>query len=100
MITRHSALVKFLSSLFVLALAGCRSAPLREPASETNVASFMRLPFTIKQLDNGLNIYYFPDHSLPSLSLVMMLNVGNTADPVGREGLAAFTNALLLKGAG
>lgn len=54
--------------------------------------------FETETLKNGLVIMWIPDQTLPYISLQMMIKSGSGQDPVGKEGLAAFTAGLLEKG--
>ncbi|MDZ7268075.1 MAG: insulinase family protein [candidate division KSB1 bacterium] len=61
--------------------------------------SGIRFPeFTKHLLPNGMTILLWEDHRLPLLAFEVLLKIGATADPPGKEGLAAITLSLLRKG--
>ncbi len=49
-------------------------------------------------LENGLTVLFAEDHSLPFLTLQLLLDAGSRRDPVGQEGLAFLTAHGLLLG--
>lgn len=49
-------------------------------------------------LKNGLKVLVVQDHSLPYLSLSMMLKTGIVTEPKGKDGVAAMTAGLLDRG--
>lgn len=90
-----------LSLMAMLIIAGCKSADTKsESASEGKAAS---APFQIRNyetqvLKNGLTVLWIHDNSLPYVSLQLMIETGSSQDPAGKEGLAAFTGAMLERG--
>lgn len=52
------------------------------------------------KLKNGLTVQIIERRSLPLFSLEMTLRAGSTNDPAGMEGLAQFTNEMLMRGTG
>src|SRR3989338_7940136 len=55
-------------------------------------------PFKIVTLENGLKLYLFPDHKLPTLSMSFLFRAGAALDPHDKKGLAELTAALLTEG--
>lgn len=51
-------------------------------------------------LSNGLNVLLVGMHEVPVVEVVLVLPAGATADPPGRDGLAAMTADMLDEGAG
>ena len=51
-------------------------------------------------LANGLPVLLVPMHEVPVVEVALVVRAGATADPAGREGLAAMTADLLDEGAG
>ena len=64
------------------------SAPFRFPAIHR------------RRLSNGLDLRVVVHRGVPVVSAVLMVRGGTASDPVGREGLAAFTADLLDEGSG
>lgn len=51
-------------------------------------------------LDNGLTVFFYPNHELPLASFTLLVPGAGTADePAAQEGVADLTATLLLKGA-
>jgi len=51
-------------------------------------------------LDNGLQIRTVEHHTMPVVSMVVQVDAGAVADPLGREGLAAISADMLDEGTG
>lgn len=85
-----------LLTLTVFAAAGCRSSGKK--AEEAAAADFQIRPYQTQTLPNGLTVIWVPDDSLPYVSMQLMLKTGSSQDPIGKEGVAAFTASLLDKG--
>ncbi len=49
-------------------------------------------------LSNGLVVLFSEDHSLPFLTMQLLVQAGSRVDPAGREGLASLTAEALLLG--
>ncbi len=82
--------------LFVSATACASGGRLKsQPPAD---GGFQLKKAEVQTLDNGLTIYWLPDPALPSVSLQMMFKSGSGQDPVGKEGIAGFTGAMLEKG--
>jgi len=64
----------------------------------TKAKPFELRPTEVQTLDNGLQILWVPDTSLPYVSLQLMLRSGSAQDPKGKEGLASFTGGMLERG--
>jgi predicted Zn-dependent peptidase len=64
-------------------------------------AAGLRLPdYETATLDNGLTLLVMERDGVPLVSLELWILAGSTADPQGKEGLAALTAEALRKGAG
>ncbi len=49
-------------------------------------------------LDNGLILYIFEDNELPLLNISAVIRTGSNYDPMGKEGLAELTGAVMRTG--
>ena len=54
--------------------------------------------FERRILGNGMTLIVAPTHKLPVVSVIAVIEAGAVCDPVGREGLAALTAAMLPEG--
>ena len=54
--------------------------------------------FERRTLGNGMTLIVAPTHKLPVVSVIAVIEAGAVCDPVGREGLAALTAAMLPEG--
>ena len=54
--------------------------------------------FERRHLGNGMTLIVAPTHKLPVVSVIAVIEAGAVCDPVGREGLAALTAAMLPEG--
>jgi predicted Zn-dependent peptidase len=54
--------------------------------------------FERRMLGNGMTLIVAPSHKLPVVSAIAVIEAGAVCDPVGREGLAALTAAMLPEG--
>ena len=54
--------------------------------------------FERRTLGNGMTLIVAPTHKLPVVSALAVIEAGAVCDPVGREGLAALTAAMLPEG--
>ena len=54
--------------------------------------------FERRTLGNGMTLIVAPTHKLPVVSVLAVIEAGAVSDPVGREGLAALTAAMLPEG--
>ena len=80
-------LVRLLAALLVAAIFAC-------PAADTLQAM---PPVQRTVLPNGLVLLVSEEHSLPVVTLKLLLDAGSRRDPAGKEGLASLTaNGLLL----
>lgn len=52
------------------------------------------------RLDNGLQVRTVEHHTMPVVSMVVQVDAGAVADPLGREGLAAISADMLDEGTG
>ena len=55
-------------------------------------------PFERRTLTNGMTLIVAPAHKLPVVSVIAIIDAGAVADPIGREGLATLTAAMLPEG--
>ena len=85
----------FLKALAGIIVVGCSSLSL----DDANRGWKLMKPLEVK-LDNGLRILFLEDHTLPRVSLNMMVMSGSLHDPVNQPGLHYMTAALIEKGAG
>ena len=74
--------------LFATLLLQCTQDPL----------VFEMPPFTVTTLKNGLKLYLFEDHKLPTISMSFLFKVGSASDPGDKKGLAGLTATLLEEG--
>ena len=49
-------------------------------------------------LDNGMVLFYLPDHELPLVSISALVRTGSMYDPVGKEGVADLTAYMMRTG--
>ena len=49
-------------------------------------------------LDNGIILYVFEDNELPLLNISAVIRTGSNYDPMGKEGLAEITGAVMRTG--
>lgn len=61
-------------------------------------ASLSLPPYKTVVLPNGLTLLLMEQHEVPIVSLNVIVKAGATADPAGKEGVAAVTAALLRRG--
>lgn len=81
-----------LAALLVAAVAG---------AQEAKPAQGVHLPkAAVIELKNGARLILAEKHDVPLISFSAWLRGGSLGEPQGKEGLAALTGELLLKGAG
>lgn len=80
------------------ALVGLSPCGFAEPESAPKSNPFKLRPYQTQTLKNGLTVIWIPDTSLPYVSLQLMVKAGSAQDPIGKEGLADFTAAMLKKG--
>ena len=71
------------------------AAPLPLP-----VRTFTPAPAVTARLSNGLQVVLVENHEVPLVNLRIAFMAGSFEDPVGHEGLAAATAALLTQGVG
>ena len=55
-------------------------------------------PYEIRTLDNGLQVVVVMHHEQPAVNLRLIIGAGSAYDPAGKNGVAAFTGALLDQG--
>ncbi len=70
------------------------------PPPPTRLAPAKLPPFEQATLSNGVRLVLVERHGLPVLSVTLGVPAGSLLDPVGKDGLASLSAALLTKGAG
>jgi zinc protease len=60
--------------------------------------SFSAIEPSIESLDNGMEFWFLPDHTLPVITLIIDMDVGNLLDPEDKVGLAELTSGTLVRG--
>lgn len=93
-----------------VAVASCSSKP-KEPAAKTvgassggGIFSFLSSPaikvrpYSVRELPNGLRIYFIRDETLPRVSLQALVKVGSRQEPAELQGLNSLTAGLLDQG--
>ena len=55
-------------------------------------------PYEVRTLGNGLQVVVVMHHEQPAVNLRLMIGAGSVYDPAGKNGVAAFTGALLDQG--
>ena len=85
-------------ALPVVSAAGAQSVDRsKQPAVGPAVA--LRFPeIQVRRLSNGITIAVVEDHEIPTVQVRAVLNVGALLDPVGKEGVAELTAAMLNEG--
>lgn len=89
-----------------LALLLAAAAPLRAQADRSQpprpgpVRPLKLPPIERHALSNGVKVLLVGMHEVPVVEVILALRAGATADPAGREGLAAMTAGMLDEGAG
>lgn len=87
-----------LALLLTAAVAGAQVPTSPPPAMPLKPS---KLPPTHEvTLPNGVRLLVVESHKLPVLALTLAMRAGDFADPAGKEGLAAMTADLLVKGGG
>ncbi len=66
--------------------------------STGSVKSTMLAAHSETTLKNGLHILTIPNHSLPYVSIGLMVRTGTADDPISKSGLASLTASLLSRG--
>jgi predicted Zn-dependent peptidase len=86
-----------LKRLLTLALLLIFALPLVQPA-RAQEGGLKLPPYRKVKLKNGLTVLLMEQHEVPIISFNFIVKAGSTADPAGKEGLAAITAGLLRKG--
>ena len=76
---------------------GSRPAPRPVPTASR---SYRFPPFAREKLGNGMHLLVAPVTKLPIATVVVIVEAGASAEPAGKEGVAALTARLLPEGAG
>ena len=62
-------------------------------------AKAARLPrIQMRELPNGIRIAVLEDHEIPAVSVSALVQIPSLLEPVGKEGVASFTSAMLREG--
>lgn len=68
--------------------------------SVSNKADLKLPKFEKMQLENGIQLYFLSDQSLPQFTIQAVLSKGSAEDPKNKSGLASITMAMLKEGSG
>ena len=81
----------------IIAKPGAVPAPRPAPAAPR---SYRFPPFERERLGNGMHLVVAPVTKLPIATVIVIVEAGASAEPAGKEGVAALTARLLPEGAG
>ena len=89
--------------LIALISGGCGAKTTQTAARADAPQTFPPLTFTpptIERhtLDNGMKIYFLPDHELPVISMSALIRTGSIYEPAEKIGLAAMTAEVMRTG--
>jgi len=88
----------FISCLFFPG-EGSLAGGFPDPEKIAYPALEIRLPRAEKiELQNGMTLFYLPDHELPLVSISALLRAGTMYDPPGKEGVAELTATVMVTG--
>lgn len=95
----------FITGLLMLVFCGMllSEAFAADPLTPPDKIKYPALKFSLPQaerilLDNGMVLFYLPDHELPLVSISALVRTGSLYDPPGKEGLAELTASLMITG--
>ncbi|WP_224363815.1 M16 family metallopeptidase [Hyalangium versicolor] len=90
------------AALLMTTAAGAQSTTTKpaEPKKTESVPGVQLPRSTVIELKNGARLILAEKHDVPLISFSGWLRGGTLGEPQGKEGLAALTGELLLKGAG
>ncbi len=80
----------FTSSLLFVFFSGCATTP--------NSGGLALPKYSDRKLSNGLQVLTIEDHSLPYVTVGLLVKTGASEDPIGKSGLADLTSSLLERG--
>jgi zinc protease len=83
----------FLGIVLVASITSCATK-----GGSGNSSGYHLRPYKEVTLDNGLRLLLIEDHSLPRVSMGILLQVGSLDEPAGKYGIASFTSSLLEQG--
>ncbi|OGF98073.1 MAG: hypothetical protein A2Z06_01845 [Candidatus Glassbacteria bacterium RBG_16_58_8] len=92
---RSTVKTSFLRLAVITPVVAAMGLPVSSFASHDD-APFPR--YGSRRLESGLKVIVHEDHELPVVRLEVMIRAGSVDDPVGKEGMAAFTAATLTEG--
>lgn len=95
-------MVRALSAVVLAAsLLSSAQAPDRSAHPKPGpVARFTPPAFEARTLGNGLPVWIVERHAVPTVTALLVVNSGASADPAHQYGLASFTAGMLAEGAG
>jgi zinc protease len=73
-----------LAGLLLLFVTSCSSQGTKDDVSGS---TFHLHDYKVEELANGLQVIYVEDHSLPSVSLALLIKDGSASDPMAKSGL-------------
>jgi zinc protease len=95
----------FLTGLasFLLCLWIASDLSALEPFGDPDKIEYPGLEFRIPRaerivLENGIILFYLPDHELPMVSIAALVRTGAINDPPGKEGVAELTASVMVTG--
>ena len=89
-----------LLALALLAPPAAADSPDRSRPPQPGPVRPLRLPPEQRlALSNGIGVHLLSHHEVPVAEVVLLVRVGATADPAGRDGVATMTSAMLDEGA-
>ncbi len=91
-------MIRSILFFFIAAAVGCASGGGKPSSAKPGAPPFEVRKYETQVLENGLTIMWISDQQLPYVGMQMMVKAGSAQDPVGKEGLAAFTGSMLEKG--
>jgi zinc protease len=86
----------FLSCSAKMAGAQVVDRAVRPAAGPARAARLPRIQ--MRTLANGSRVAVLEDHEIPAVSVTALVEIPSLLEPVGKEGTAAFTNAMLREG--
>jgi len=101
MSARHPGCRAALAAAAVLAAAPLLAQPDRSRPPKPGPVRALKLPPVERlALSNGVGVLLVGIHEVPVVEVILVVRAGATADPAGRDGVAAMTADMLDEGAG
>ncbi len=66
--------------------------------NNVSATSFRLHDYKVEELENGLQVIFIEDHTLPSISYGILIKDGSASDPMAKSGLAQLMSQVLVKG--